>query len=200
MSDKTAQKLLEGLAKSSSITHLDLSHPRNDVNWGEETIIALANVVGQHTSLNSLDLSTLNYIPLLLYLNTYNNWLLLGRNKIGDVGGKAIGEALLKNQSLTRLDLGKRLYIRHTNQLLLCIGENTIADVGAKAIGETLQGNQSLTQLDLSKRSYTRSINQLLLCIGKNQIGDVGANAIAEGLLKNQSLAQLDLSNLCYIQ
>ena len=53
-------------------------------------------------------------------------------NKIGDEGGKAIGEALKVNTSLTEIYLG----------------DNNIGDEGGKAIGEALKVN---TNIDLNR-------------------------------------------------
>ena len=57
----------------------------------------------------------------------------MNNNKIGDEGGKAIGEALKVNTSLTKIELYN----------------NNIGDEGAKAIGEALKVNTSLTEIDL---------------------------------------------------
>ena len=64
LSEESVQKLVVGLAKSSSIIHIDLSNacsslnPIGDTKWREERTIVLANVIGQNTSLASLSLST----------------------------------------------------------------------------------------------------------------------------------------------
>ena len=55
-------------------------------------------------------------------------------NNIGDEGGKAIGEALKVNTSLTKIDLY----------------ENNIGDEGGKTIGEALKVNTSLTEINLN--------------------------------------------------
>ena len=54
-------------------------------------------------------------------------------NNIGDEGGKAIGEALKVNTSLTEINLDG----------------NKIGDEGGKAIGEALKVNTSLTKIGL---------------------------------------------------
>ena len=59
-------------------------------------------------------------------------------NKIGDEGGKAIGEALKVNTSLTQISLEG----------------NKIGDEGGKAIGEALKVNTSLTEIHLSENEY----------------------------------------------
>ena len=110
--------------------------------------------------------------------------LFIDNNQIGDVGAKAIGEALLKNQSLTQLGFSNWSHIRHTNQLLLYIGFNQIGDVGANAIGEALRKNQSLTQLNLSNLFYIQ-------WIGYNKITDAEQKRLKE--LRRQSYA-LDLN------
>ena len=56
-------------------------------------------------------------------------------NNIGDEGGKAIGEALKVNTSLTKIYLS----------------DNNIGDEGAKAIGEALKVNTSLTEIYLPR-------------------------------------------------
>ena len=66
-------------------------------------------------------------------MNTSLTKIYLYGNKIGDEGGKAIGEALKVNTSLTEIDLR----------------DNNIGDEGGKAIGEALKVNTSLTDIDL---------------------------------------------------
>ena len=81
-----------------------------------------------------------------MYIIDYTN-LFIGRNQICGIGGKAIGEAIVKNQSLIHLELSKCLYITSTK---LFIGSNHIGDVGGKAIGEALLENRSLAIIFLS--------------------------------------------------
>ena len=57
-------------------------------------------------------------------------------NKIGGEGGKAIGEALKVNTSLT----------------VIYLDSNNIGDEGGKAIGEALKVNTSLTNIYLLVR------------------------------------------------
>ena len=85
----------------------------------------------------------------------------LSYNNIGDEGGKAIGEALKVNISLTRINLryneigdeGGKAFgeVLKANTSLtegIFLGGNKIGDEGTKAIGEALKVNTSLTLVE----------------------------------------------------
>ena len=71
--------------------------------------------------------------------------MILYENKIGDEGGKAIGEALKVNTSLTVIDLDR----------------NKIGVEGGKAIGEALKVNTLLTKITI----YMRIKLVIVVCI-----------------------------------
>jgi SAM-dependent methyltransferase len=98
-----------------------------------------------------------------LLANTALKELWLFDNEIGDVGCKAIGDALRRNHALATL----------------CLNENRVGDVGARAIGEALRSSTSLVELGL----------------GRNQIGEVGAKAIGDALASNTSVTALNLNH-----
>ena len=75
-----------------------------------------------------------------------------GKNNIDADGAKAIAEALIKNQSLTQLNLSKLLF-RYAFNHSLAVAGNKIGANGANAIAEALMKNQSLTRLNLGNRS-----------------------------------------------
>jgi len=68
---------------------------------------------------------------------------LKGKNNIGNEGAEIIGEVLMKNNSLTSLNLGILLLISNL------IESSNIGYEGAKIIGEALIKNNSLTSLNL---------------------------------------------------
>ena len=90
-------------------------------------------------------------------------------NHIGNEGGKAIGEGLKTNTSLTEI------YLENTNSdshffykmiyllVKLFVGDG-IGDEGAKALGEGLKTNTTLTQINLNcdSNNYYNIIYYLL--------------------------------------
>jgi len=73
---------------------------------------------------------------------------LTGGNNIGYEGAKIIGESLMKNNSLTSLELGI-FFIIVDFWISNLTGSNNIGYEGAKIIGESLMKNSSLTSLNL---------------------------------------------------
>ena len=90
-------------------------------------------------------------------------FIFVGRNEIHDEGAKAIAAALLKNQTLTQLDLGD-LYYYNITYLFIFVGYNKIGDEGAKAIADALLKNQALTQLNLSDLYYYNITIFIYIC------------------------------------
>ena len=67
-------------------------------------------------------------------------------NKIGNEGAKAIGAALMTNETVTTVDL--------SGVFLSFFSANKIGVEGAKAIGEALKTNKTVTTVDLSGEKY----------------------------------------------
>ena len=70
-------------------------------------------------------------------------------NEIGAEGGRAIGEALKTNTSLTRLNLLVILHHQHFSYFTFRVTGNEIEAEGGRAICEALKTNTSLTKLNL---------------------------------------------------
>lgn len=126
-----------------------------------------------------------------LLVNTALKELWLFNNEIGDAGGKALGDALRTNASLATL----------------CLNENRVGDVGANSIGEALRFHTAMVELGLGRNQIgdvgATSIGEALasqtfitaLNLYNNQIGDVGAEAIGSGLRLNASMKSLGLQH-----
>lgn len=72
----------------------------------------------------------------------------IGYNNINSDGGIAIAESLVKNQTLTHLDLCNII----TNILIdWVLGGNNIEVAGGKEFAATLMKNKTLTSLNLGK-------------------------------------------------
>ena len=81
-------------------------------------------------------------------------FIFVGNNGIGAEGAKSIAGALLKNQSITQLDLSK-LHYYNIRYLFIFVASNEIGAAGAISIAIALLKNQSLVQLDLSQLHNT---------------------------------------------
>ncbi|EGD79552.1 hypothetical protein PTSG_12997 [Salpingoeca rosetta] len=115
----------------------------------------------------------------------------LGRDGLGDIGARAVAEALKDNTCLKGLALW----------------DNSIGDEGAVALAEMLKHNTTLTGLDLWRNSigpegavalaemlkHNTALEQLFLM--SNRIGPEGAAALAEMLKHNTTLEELYLNN-----
>lgn len=145
--------------------------------------------------------------------------LRMGGCRITDLGGKAIGDALLADTALKELwlfdnrigDAGAGAIAealgRSAALTTLCLAENRVGDAGARALGEALRSSTSLVELGLGRNQIgdagaealggalasNRSVTALSL--DHNQIGDMGAASIGDGLRNNASLRTLRLSN-----
>jgi hypothetical protein len=112
----------------------------------------------------------------------------LADNELGEDGINDILRVLLKNETLTELDISANHFkscIAGTfiaeNQVIcsLNVSKNSIGDEGAISIGEALPHNTSLTRLSVAS------------C----RISDAGAIAIARSITKNTSLKNLGLND-----
>ncbi len=137
------------------------------------------------TELNTLCTRIKNNDPTLTRLNkSFSN--------LGDVGAKAIADALETNRTLTTLFLSSNFIdffkgvkaiadALKTNKTLttLNLNDNNIGDKGAQAIADALETNKTLRTLSLFY----------------SNIGDVGAQAIADALKINKTLTTLNLES-----
>ena len=99
-----------------------------------------------------------------LFISTYSQ---ITGNQIGAEGGKAIGEALKSNTSLTELNLTvAQQQQQHFSFSHSQITGNQIGDEGGKAICEALKTNTSLTELNLT---MTHQQQHFSLYIHKSQ-------------------------------
>ncbi|EGD77003.1 hypothetical protein PTSG_12575 [Salpingoeca rosetta] len=124
-----------------------------------------------------------------IWNNTCGSKVNLADNDLGPEGGKAIGEALKVNTTLTSLDLYS----------------NNLRPEGGKAIGEALKVNTTLTSLDLDGNDLGpeggKAIGEALkvnttltsLSLRVNDLGPEGGKAIGEALKVNTTLTSLNL-------
>ncbi|KJE96897.1 TKL/IRAK protein kinase [Capsaspora owczarzaki ATCC 30864] len=110
--------------------------------------------------------------------NTPVSGINLNRNRFGDVGAKAIAEALQENKRVTWLDLSVNM-IGDTGALAIAetlkvnrlvnhvrLNDNQIGDAGALAIAEVLKVNKKLRYLSLS--------NNFITIVGINALWQTG--------------------------
>ncbi|CBH09965.1 hypothetical protein, conserved [Trypanosoma brucei gambiense DAL972] len=142
---------------------------------------AIAHILSSNNKYTILDLSGNRlldegacFIAKLISVNRTLVHVGLRSNDIGHIGGEALADALLENNTIISLDVGA-----HSG-----INGNHIATEGAKAIGNVLKSNKVLAKLNL----------------GCNGLGHAGISHIASGLDGNESLTHLDISvnNLGY--
>lgn len=121
-------------------------------------------------------------------------------------GGKALAEMLIKNKTLTKLDLGWNGIRSQTAEIFagaltknstLCelyLCNNAFGDIGTQIIGRSLKSNQSLTSIDLSYNSLTPKAATVLanslvfnehisnINLNGNILGKVGAQAMVAAI------------------
>ncbi len=143
--------------------------------------------------------------------------MLQNSNKIGDNGGRGLGEGLKVNSSLEDLFL-----VRHLISILICLlrvrcrqregrgwaaltcvlqANNRIGDDGARELGEGLKVNSSLRHLELVRPLFCyfflamergwAALTRVLQ--NSNKIGDDGGRGLGQGLKVNSSLQKLFL-------
>lgn len=117
--------------------------------------------------------------------------LYAGKNDLNDGHVRLLGEALLKNKSLTKLSLDF----------------SAITADGAAALAKVITSNKTLTYLDLNNNKLsdrgagvlsealtTPACSLKVLNLNNNGIGAEGAEALARGLQGNSSLETLSIS------
>ena len=110
----------------------------------------------------------------------------LHSNQIGDVGAKALAEAMKENRTVTWIHLAF----------------NRIGDAGSMALADALKENN--TEVDLSHKIGDAGTTALAQAIKVNkwaanmnllatQVGDAGAQALAEALKENNTVTLISL-------
>eukprot|EP01041_Mallomonas_annulata_P008375 gene8375-17271_t len=195
LTDISLMPLLEKLDKLEHLTHLDLSF--NKIDESSELITSYLMV--PHCA--DVDDGECCNIAKALHLNESVTTLSLTNNLIGSnetrnftnpnlvTGPEAIGAMLLKNRTLTSLDLSwnfirkdsavtiaEALLVNKTLKRLL-LANNGFGDHATKLLGQSLKKNISLRELDLS-------FNALTPC---------AAAVLANSLVLNEFITSLDV-------
>lgn len=95
----------------------------------------------------------------------------IGQNFIGPKGIAALCSSLLKNPTITQLDLSN----------------NSISDIGARHIAEVIKNNKTLTYINLCYQQNAKYV-------GNTKILADGVKAILEALSHNYTIRTLNLS------
>lgn len=195
------QMLREGLAGNVALEDLDVQQ----VHFGVAGGLQFGQLLQKNQVLSTLKLASCNLgadggraIAEALERNHSLTQLDVSNNGIGAAGG-AFGQALLKNTTLTLLNLelnGIRdpeartlAFGLRTNSTLRQLGfsQNFITGDGAQAIGEALILNTTLTSLTLSTRYMSNPSYDAESAV---------AQALHQGISANSSLTQIDLNHL----
>ncbi|EPY33234.1 ribonuclease inhibitor-like protein [Strigomonas culicis] len=150
------------------------SLPEN--GFGVSSAEAIAYVLSSNPVYSVLELSGNHlrdegaaHIAKLIEVNKALAHVGLGSNDIGPVGGMALADALMRNNTVVSFDLGARSGVNG----------NHIGTKGAEAIGKLLTCNEVLCKLNLSS----------------NGLGASGFSCIASGLAHNHTLTYMDVSS-----
>jgi len=147
------------------IVKVESLHFQN-VEWGDEEAIEMAEVLPRFPALTSLD---------------------VGKNKIGPLGARAIGESFRANGSLTEVNIdGFALPIKQLKGTepveSLDFSSKELGPASAIVIASLIGANPSLTSLSLAANNLTNYGDDM-----------TGVTAIAEALKVNGSLTSLDV-------
>lgn len=184
--------LTDALKKSPSLEAFRYYDSTGD---HDREIKAMAEALGQNTSLKKVDLSWgpaniegIKALAQALRKNGSLQKIHLNGLQVGDKGARIMATVLEGNSTLTKVDLSRNgIHNRGAKAIAeamkknstvkkIRLSDNKIQDVGAKALAEALPSS-TLTTLDL----------------GWNHIGDKGAKAFAEALRNNPSLQTINL-------
>eukprot|EP00518_Triparma_eleuthera_P011049 CAMPEP_0182478984 /NCGR_PEP_ID=MMETSP1319-20130603/33381_1 /TAXON_ID=172717 /ORGANISM="Bolidomonas pacifica, Strain RCC208" /LENGTH=429 /DNA_ID=CAMNT_0024680369 /DNA_START=198 /DNA_END=1483 /DNA_ORIENTATION=- len=169
MDDDLLRMLMTGLYKSSTITHLDVSHNKI-TNHG---VRLLAKLLGARSVLTSLAMADNQihaeggrYLGRALRSNDSLSSLSLRLNRLTDEGGRMLLEGMRDNSSVTRLNLsGNSLGSESVSALsvvlrspesplaVLDLSSNSLTSQDASVLASTLERNEALVSCDLRMNS-----------------------------------------------
>ena len=221
---------LQGNPISAGVVHiaesLNCNHSLREINLSdcrisEEGGKAIGDALMVNRSLQVLDLHDNPISTGMVHIAEslkHNHSLLeinLGRCRISEEGGKAIGDALMVNRSLQVLKLcGNPISVgvvhiaeslkRNHSLLEINLGNCGITEKGGKGTGDALMVNRSLQVLNLCDNPISTGVvhiaeslkhNHSLLEINlrRCRISQEGGKAIGDALMVNRSLQVLDL-------
>ena len=189
MDDDLLRMLMTGLYKSSTITHLDVSHNKI-TNHGVRLLAKLLGTKSVLTSLNIADNQVHaeggRYLGRALRNNDSLTDLNMRLNRLTDEGGRMLLEGLRDNQSVTRLNMSSNclgseataalsVVLREPeNQLMILdLSSNQLSDVDAETLATTLGRNQNIISLDMRMNSTSadnESIDKINEMLHKNEL------------------------------
>ena len=172
MDDDLLRMLMTGLYKSSTITHLDVSHNKI-TNHG---VRLLAKLLGSKSVLTSLSVADNQihaeggrYLGRALRSNDSLSDLNIRLNRLTDEGGRMLLEGLRDNQSITKLNIGSNslgtesmtalsVVLREpaSELLVLDMSSNHLSDDDIDVLYSTIQRKSKLISLDLRMNSTSQ--------------------------------------------
>jgi Ran GTPase-activating protein (RanGAP) involved in mRNA processing and transport len=166
LNDTTIHPLTNAFCRNTTLKSLNLSRNWGVTNSGWATLL---------TSLHGVMLEKLD----------------ISYNSIGDIGVKALANALVNNSCLRELDLSYNsisgagvnalasvLHNPNSALEMFSIGGNSTGDIGVTAISTILlHPSSTLEKLDISR----------------NSISDIGMNALTDALVNNRMLKELSI-------
>lgn len=189
--DDLLRMLMTGLYKSTTVTHLDVSHNKI-TNHGVRLLAKLLGTKSVLTSLNVADNQIHaeggRYLGRALRSNDSLSDLNLRLNRLTDEGGRMLLEGLRDNVSVTRLNLSSNsLGSESTTALsvvlrepenplsILDLSSNNLSDDDLEILNGTLNRNDKLVCLDLRMNNFSTS---------------QGGDEVLEGLAKIEEILQ----------